>query len=55
MDKRIAVKKERVVAGLKKDFFYNPMWHYFGNFDEEVLGSYFYNSSKPIKLLLEHV
>jgi hypothetical protein len=44
MDKRIAMKKSRKVDGVKRFFFYNPMWNFFGD-EIGSPGTYYYDRS----------
>ncbi|MEI2664048.1 hypothetical protein [Rossellomorea sp. LJF3] len=46
MDKNTAMKIQRTVYREKYSYFYNPMWTLHGNFNNEVLGTYYYHS-KP--------
>ena len=47
MDRKIVKKKSRIINGIEKHFFYNPMWKLFGK-KEGVYGTFYYNSSKPL-------
>ena len=49
MDKHTARKNYRTVSEIRYDFFYNPMWSFFGEKGKGITnGTYYYNSSKPI-------
>ncbi len=44
MDRRIAEKGSRVIAGKRYGFFYNPMWGRMGDGESNTPGTYYYNS-----------
>ncbi|WIV92104.1 hypothetical protein QNH49_22580 [Bacillus bombysepticus] len=43
MCKNTAMKVERTVYSVKYNYFYNPTWALHGNFNNEVLGTFFYH------------
>lgn len=45
MNKEIALKYNRTVNEEKRNFFYNPMWHFMGNQDNDIMGTYYYNNN----------
>ena len=45
MSKSIASKKSRKVLGNEYKFYYNPMWHFMGNNDNECKGTYYYSGA----------
>jgi hypothetical protein len=45
MDRRIALKKERIVQGKTRSFFYNPMWSRLGDMSKGPPGTYHYPNS----------
>jgi hypothetical protein len=45
MDRAIAEKGSRVVQGKKYQFFYNPMWNFFGDASQGPPGTYYYGQS----------
>lgn len=48
ISRNIAKKESRVVQGKNYKYFYNPMWHFFGDIDPTPIGTYHYNSSDHI-------
>lgn len=48
MNKQTALKRNRIIYGEEKKFFYNPMWHFMGNGLNDVMGTYYYNKSGVI-------
>jgi len=44
----VAARGSRVVAGRSQQFFYNPMWNFFGDKPPRPPGTYYYRSSKPL-------
>jgi endonuclease/exonuclease/phosphatase family metal-dependent hydrolase len=48
MDRRIAEKGARVVAGKRYSFFYNPMWGKMGDVEDATPGTYYYNSGTEL-------
>ena len=49
MDPRIAAGRSRRVQGEDCTYFYNPMWHCFGDGESGPMGTYFFNrSGRPI-------
>lgn len=48
MDKRIALKKARVVKREKRLFFYNPMWSKMGDNSTGPPGTYYFAASGPM-------
>lgn len=47
MDRKIALKKSRIIEGIEYKFFYNPMWSFFGD-DKKEKGTFYKALSKPI-------
>lgn len=50
MDRKIAAKGMRVVKGENRQFFYNPMWSYFGDVPPGPPGTYFYNKGGQVNM-----
>ncbi len=48
MDRRIASSGSRKVSGRHRQFFYNPMWSYFGDLLGRAAGTYYYNSGTEV-------
>lgn len=49
MSKEVALKKSRIVDGKKYQFFYNPMWSFYGDYGKgKVNGTIYSTLSKPI-------
>lgn len=48
MTRRIASKRARVVSGVERKFFYNPMWSRFGDQSSGPPGTYYYSSSSQV-------
>jgi exonuclease III len=49
MDRNIALKKNRIVDDRKYEYFYNPMWSFFGeNGKGKTHGTYYYQAANPI-------
>lgn len=48
MDRSTAMRRERIVQGVKKKFFYNPMWSRFGDLSNGPPGTYHYQSAKQV-------
>jgi len=48
MVRAIANRRDRIVAGERRPFFYNPMWSYFGDDSEGPPGTYYRSFAKPI-------
>jgi hypothetical protein len=48
MDRRVAVSAYRTVHDERRDYFYNPMWAFFGDRDNTPPGTYYYNSGGEI-------
>ncbi len=48
MDRRIAGKLNRLVAGERRRFFYNPMWKLMGDSSCEALGTYYRRSGSYV-------
>lgn len=46
--RQIALRESRMVAKERKQFFYNPMWNYFGERTPGPPGTYYYNHAKPL-------
>lgn len=46
MDKRVALRKRRVLRHESRSFFYNPMWSLLGDESSGPPGTFYYNSSK---------
>jgi endonuclease/exonuclease/phosphatase (EEP) superfamily protein YafD len=46
MTKGLALKKARTVQGKRYQFFYNPMWNYFGDATEGPAGTYYYEKAE---------
>jgi hypothetical protein len=45
MCKQIAAKRDRIVRGLPRDFFYNPMWNFLGDETPGPPGTYYYRGA----------
>ncbi len=50
MDRRVALRGARVVQGVARDFFYNPMWSRLGDDSAGPPGTYFSERSSPFSL-----
>lgn len=48
MDRRVAVSGFRTFHDERRDYFYNPMWGFFGDRDKTPPGTYYYNSGGEI-------
>ncbi|MDM8551509.1 endonuclease/exonuclease/phosphatase family protein [Desulfobacterales bacterium HSG2] len=48
MDRRLTIKKSRKVWGVKRQFFYNPMWGKMSDSSEGPPGTYYYRKSVPL-------
>jgi hypothetical protein len=48
MDRRIALRGDRVVQEKSYKFFYNPMWGRMGDQSKGPPGTYYFNSSSPV-------
>lgn len=49
MSKQIALEEKRIVDGKEYEFFYNPMWSFYGEEGKgNVNGTFFYRKSEPI-------
>lgn len=48
MDRRTALKRDRMVFGERQSFFYNPTWSWFGDCDESPSGTYFHDSGSEV-------
>lgn len=49
MDLEIAKSQKRVVQGKEYDYFYNPMWGFYGDLGKgQVSGTHYYNSSEHL-------
>lgn len=44
MNRKVASRNTRKAIGIKKYYFYNPMWHLMGNYKRDVQGSYYLSS-----------
>jgi hypothetical protein len=44
----VASRGQRVVQGTSYPFFYNPMWHYFGDRHESAPGTYYYEKAESL-------
>lgn len=47
MDRKVVCKKSRIIKGVEKHFFYNPMWNQFGK-KEGLYGTFYYQIAKPL-------
>lgn len=45
MDKHVALRQSRIVLGVERKFFYNPMWSRLGDDSEGSTGSHYYDNS----------
>lgn len=48
MSRQVATRGSRIVQGISRRFFYNPMWSYFGDRSPGPPGTYYYASSSPV-------
>jgi len=48
MDRRLVQKDHRTVQGNKYQFFYNPMWNYFGDKAPNPTGTYYYDKGTQV-------
>jgi Endonuclease/Exonuclease/phosphatase family len=48
MSKRVARRRKRRVEGRDFDFFYNPMWGYFGDSGNKPCGTYYYDKAEHV-------
>jgi hypothetical protein len=48
MSKTVAQRKTRRVEGRDFDFFYNPMWSYFGDTGNRPCGTYYYDKAEHV-------
>ena len=48
MDRSIAGRQSRVVRGMERRYFYNPMWSKMGDLSEGPPGTYYYGGSTPL-------
>ena len=44
VSREIARKRTRIVQGQEYKYFYNPMWHFFGDIDKTPLGTFYFPS-----------
>ncbi|MFN8579288.1 MAG: hypothetical protein U0354_20875 [Candidatus Sericytochromatia bacterium] len=44
MSREVAKKRIRKVQGREYKYFYNPMWHFFGDIDKTPLGTFYFQS-----------
>lgn len=48
MTKNIARQKKRIISAVKRLYFYNPMWKFYGDYDNRPSGTYFYKKADPV-------
>lgn len=54
MDKRVAQRESRVMRGMRRGFFYNPMWSLMGDESSGPPGTFYYNDSSSLNNFYWH-
>ena len=49
-DRRIVKRGSRNVEGVRRNFFYNPMWNFFGDMNNTPPGTYYFDSGKHVNI-----
>ena len=49
-DRGIVKRGSRKVGGVRKNFFYNPMWNFFGDMYNSTPGTYYFDSGKQVNI-----
>jgi hypothetical protein len=48
MSRSIAQKHARIINGVQRQYFYNPMWYHFGDHPDNICGTYYYPNAGQV-------